>query len=191
MFSPGVEEVLNLAEQVFDAKTSAFKVNVAFGFLLRHVETCELQYYYASNNTRLFTEPILVTNQESFLRFLNRLSIQDPLEHARLQRPNSKWVVEMITNVSFYVYNLGDHPIGGVTPKLPSFITNNPSIISLQNYEKTGKRFDDQLCLFRCLALHLGATTKALEREAKKLSKKCILLRHQNSKASPWTNFSE
>lgn len=91
-------------------------------FLLRHVETCELQYYYASNNTKLFIEPILVINRENFQKFIDRL---------------------------FQVYNLRSHPIGGeMTPKLPSFIIKNPSLLSLERNKRTRKRFDDHLCLF-------------------------------------------
>jgi hypothetical protein len=34
------------------------------------------------------------------------------LEYIRQQRPDTKWVVHLLTNVTFYVNKLFDHPIG-------------------------------------------------------------------------------
>jgi hypothetical protein len=33
------------------------------------------------------------------------------LEYIRQQRPDTKWVVHLLTNVTFYVNKLFDHPI--------------------------------------------------------------------------------
>jgi hypothetical protein len=34
------------------------------------------------------------------------------LEYIRQQRPDTKWVLHLLTNVTFYVNKLFDHPIG-------------------------------------------------------------------------------
>ncbi|KAJ8017821.1 Krueppel-related zinc finger protein 1 [Holothuria leucospilota] len=163
-----IEEVMNAAKQIFDKQETAFKINLGFGFFLRNVETCQLQYYYASNNTRLLPEPMLVTGNASFTTFLNTLSTKDPADHVRLARPNSRWVVETVTNAIFYVFKLRDHPIGGAT-RLPEFITNNKAVVSLEKDRNNNHRYEDNLCLFRCLALHKGAKVKAVEKKAMKL----------------------
>jgi hypothetical protein len=43
-----------MVHQIFREQTTAFKINVSFGFSLRHMETGELRYYHSSqNNSRL------------------------------------------------------------------------------------------------------------------------------------------
>ncbi|KAJ8040703.1 hypothetical protein HOLleu_15076 [Holothuria leucospilota] len=162
------EEMMVAAKQIFERQETAFKINVGCGFFLRSVETCQLQYYYASNNTFLFPEPMLVTGRPSFTTFLNALSSKDPADYVRLARPNSRWVIEMVTNATFFVFKLRDHPIGGAS-RLPEFITNNKAIVSLERDRHNNYRYDDNLCLFRCLALHKGASVKTLEKKAIKL----------------------
>ncbi|KAJ8049388.1 hypothetical protein HOLleu_02124 [Holothuria leucospilota] len=154
---------------IFEDQKSVFKLNVGLGFFLRNIETCELRYYYASNNSKLFSEPFLIRNTSTLEHFNEALLAQDLLEHARLQRPNSKWVVESITNVTYFVYKIPDHPIGCVTIDLPDFVKSNKALVTLERNRNTGERYQDNLCLFRCLALYRGFSPKSLEKETKKL----------------------
>ncbi|KAJ8050420.1 Zinc finger protein MSN4 [Holothuria leucospilota] len=163
------EELLHQSKMIFEDQKSVFKLNVGLGFFLRNIETCELRYYYASNNSKLFSEPFLIRNTQTLEHFNKALLAQDLLEHARLQRPNSKWVVEVITNVTYFVYKLPDHPIGCVTMDLPDFVKNNKALTTLERNRKTGERYKDNLCLFRCLALFRGSSPNSLEKETKKL----------------------
>ena len=88
----------------------------------------------------------------------------DVFELANQQRPNSKWVVMDITNATFYVTKLRDHPIGRST-RLPKYVLENPAIVSLDCNEHTGLPYKDKLCFFRCLALHRGCHPHNLERD--------------------------
>ncbi|KAJ8021642.1 Zinc finger protein MSN2 [Holothuria leucospilota] len=165
--SPDV--LIRQTELIFSDQRSVFKLNIGLGFFLRNVETCELRYYYASNNSKLFSEPFLITNISTLGHLTEVYLAQDLLEHARLQRPNSKWVVETITNVTYFVYKIPDHPIGCNTIDLPDFVKNNKSIVTLQRNRQTGKCYQDNLCLFRCLTLFRGSSPKSLEKEAEKM----------------------
>jgi hypothetical protein len=43
-----------MVRRIFKQQTTAFKINLSFGFILRNVETGELRYYHSSqNNSRL------------------------------------------------------------------------------------------------------------------------------------------
>jgi hypothetical protein len=53
-------------------------------------------------------------------KFLDQLQGQDILEYIKQQRPDTKWVVHLLTNVTFYVNKLFDHPIGARVA-LPDF----------------------------------------------------------------------
>ena len=156
------------AEELFEKQTNAFKINVSFGFILRNNETNERKFYYSSTNTKLFESPYLVKDRTMFNAFLDTLVQQDPLEYAQLLRPNSKWVVDEITNVTFFVYHIRDHPIGAAL-NLPEFITRNHAIVSLSHSPNHATLYKDDLCLFRCLALHSGEHLKYMEKKVKSL----------------------
>ena len=107
-FLPTLENVnlANCAEGVFAMQTNAFKINAAFGFILVNSETNERRYYYSSGNTKIFESPFLVKDRASFETFYKALEEIDALEYARLQRPNSKWMVEAVCNLTFFMYKI-------------------------------------------------------------------------------------
>jgi hypothetical protein len=143
-----------------------FKINVSFGFILRHMETGELRYYHSSqNNSRFFDVPHLIRTEEDLEKFLDELQGQDILEYIRQQRPDTKWVVHLLTNVTFYVNKLFDHPIGARLV-LPDHILKNKAVAALVG--GANGPYEDNLCFFRCLAVHRGTPdVKALEVPAK------------------------
>ena len=151
---------------LFDQQTIAFKVNVSFGFVLREKENDRLRYYHSSNNCcgRYLEEPALITNRDDFDRFLARIQESDILQWAVAQRPNSDWVCELVTNATFFLNKIVDHPIDCVGVNLPTYVKNNKSIIGLET-DSHGVIYIDNLCLFRCLGLHLGREAAALYAE--------------------------
>ena len=73
-------------QQMFRSQTVRFRINVSFGFILRHVETGELRYYHSSHNQgRLLDIPPAITNQKDFDAFLSSILQADILEWARQQ----------------------------------------------------------------------------------------------------------
>ena len=152
---------------LFDQQTTAFKVNLSFGFILKQKVTGRLRYYHSSNNCcgRYLEEPSLITNRDDFESFLERIREPDILQWAVAQRPNSDWVCEHVTNATFFLNRIVDHPIGCVGINLPDYVKNNKAIFGLEKdcYSKT--TYNDNLCLFRCLALHLGREAAALYAE--------------------------
>jgi hypothetical protein len=52
------------------------------------------------------------------------------LKCIRLQHPDTKWVVDPLTNVAFYVNKLFDHPISA-RAVLPDHILNNKAVVAL------------------------------------------------------------
>ncbi len=151
---------------IFNRQTKRFKINLSHGFILRNVETGELRYFHASqNNARHFDSPFLIANEHDLERFISAVEEIDVKEYAARQRPNTKWVVEGVTNVTFYVNKL-DFPIGaGIF--LPQYVKKNRAIRSLSSDLDTGKPYKDKLCIFRCIALHRGCSPNHLERDTK------------------------
>ena len=149
---------------LFDQQTTAFKINCSYGFVLREKQSGRLRYYHSSNNCcgRFLEEPSLVTNSQTFNTFLERIEETDVLQWAIAQRPNSDWVVELVTNVTFFINCIVHHPIGCVGVNLPDYVKRNKAIVGLEKDDHNAI-YRDNLCLFRCLALHQGCDVRRLE----------------------------
>ena len=149
---------------LFDKQATAFKINYSFGFILKEKQSGRLRYYHLSNNccVRLLEEPSLITNRADFDRFLARIREPDILQWAIPQRPNSHWVCEHVTNATFFVNQIVHHPIGCVGIDLPNYVKNNKAIVRLDKDSHRKAIYNDNLCLFRCLALHLKREVDAL-----------------------------
>ena len=152
--------------QLFEEQTTSFKINCSFAFILKNKTTNRLKYYHSSNNCcgRLLEEPALITNRGDFDQFLERIHQPDILQWAVAQRPNSDWVCEHVTNATFFLNRIVDYPIGCVGVTLPDYVKNNKAIVGLAKDEH-GAIYNDNLCLFRCLGLHLGRDVTTLYEE--------------------------
>ena len=153
--------------ELFDQQTTSFKINCSFAFILKNKTTNRLKYYHSSNNCcgRLLEEPSLITNRGDFDRFLARIQESDILQWAIAQRPNSDWVCEHVTNATFFLNKIVHHPIGCVGVTLPDYLKHNKAIVGLEK-DSHGVIYRDNLCLFRCLALHQGCDVRRLETTA-------------------------
>jgi len=161
---------VSLREQlsrIFADQPTVFKVNFSFGFILRNTETGALQYHHPSaNNNLVLEQPFLVSNQDDLERFYEEISNIDFLEWVRQQHPNNKWMVDLVTNVTWFVWKIRDHPTGR-GKYLPGYITENRGVDASDRNIQRGKPYEDHLCFFRCLALHNECHTKNLERGTK------------------------
>ena len=159
-------------KKMYQEQTSAFKINLSYGFVLRNKNTGRYKYYHSSCNCcgRYLNEPSLVTNSEDFDDFLERIRETDVLQWAINQRPDSAWVCELVTNVTFFVNRIVDHSIGCVNMiPLPVYIKKNKAVMGLETESRYSKRYTDNLFLFRCLALHGGCDLRRLESAVKTL----------------------
>ena len=151
---------------LFDQQTTSFKINCSFAFILKEKQSGRLKYYHSSNNCcgRYLEEPSLIGKRADFDQFLERIREPDILKWAIAQRPNSDWVCEMATNVTFFINRIVQHPIGCVGIVLPPHIKRKKSIIGMET-DGNGRPYIDNLCLFRCLGLHLGRDVTTLYEE--------------------------
>ena len=152
--------------RIFADQPTVFKVNFAFGFILRNTETGALQYHHPSaNNSLVLEQPFLVSNQYDLERLYQEINNIDFLEWVRQQRPNSKWIVDLVTYITWFVTKFRDHPIGRGN-YLPQYLVENRGIEPLDRNHQTGRPYEDNLCFFRCLAVHNGCHTNNLERDS-------------------------
>ena len=167
MSSLNPQELLQHLNQVFADQSTVLKLNISFGFILRNNETGEQLYHHSSqNNNQAFDAPFQVSNAGDLQHVREALQNLDVLEWVRHQRSNSTWVVDAVTNITFFVTKIRGHPIGR-GKNLPHYIVENRGIVPLDCSKRTSKLYNDNLCFFRALALHNGFHKKNLERDTK------------------------
>ena len=159
-------EIIHHFKKVFKVQKNAFKINVSIGLILYNRQTEEYALYRSSRNNQLLLEkPKLIrnnTDKDAFVELVRNLDLID-----RLSRPSSSWTFAAATNLTYYVYKL-DGVLIGAPITLPDFLSNNKGLYSLMK-NRRGEDFADKKCLFRCLALHQGASINKLETKTKSL----------------------
>ena len=159
----GTEPFPRYLQQIMDDQRTVFKINLSFGFILRNHETQELTYFHPSvNNQRFFETPHLIRNQHDLNQLMETVRNTDFIEFMKQQRPNTKHILDFVTNVTFYVTKLHGHPIGR-SSELPAYILNNKAIVALVCDGNSGVAYQDALCFFRCLAVFNGCHRKNLK----------------------------
>ena len=133
------------------------KIQVSFGFLLQHKQTGKMRYFHPSaNNSGIFDPPPLVQDLTDLKQVVKNVTDVDASSHAFLHRPDSEYIVLRVLHVAFYVNRLRNFPIGcWPRAKVPSFISRNAGVTDVsQTADADCNPYRDNLCFFRCLALH-------------------------------------
>ena len=146
----GLSEMLNL---IYDNQPQSYKINLSFGVILQNINTNEYRYFRAYSNDALLPSPVLISARKDLDKLMDKFKEMDIHNYLLKARPNTHWKPVLITNVRFYVTNVG-FPLGA-SITLPDFIKRNKNIISLEETFQRHVGYDDNLCLFRCIALSL------------------------------------
>lgn len=137
-------------EKLTDAVDCTFKLQASYGFILQHAETEEQRYFHPSqNNAGVFDKPPLISGRKHLEEAVDEILDFDPLEWARNHRPNTKWRVLIVTQLTCYLNRLKDFPIGAKCHNVPRYVSRNKGLDQLSS-----TNLFDQLCIFRCLAKH-------------------------------------
>ena len=80
--------------QIFLDQTTAFKINLSYGFILRNRTSRRYKFYHSSCNCcgRYLDEPSLIMNADTFEIFLEQIKEPDILKWAQISTaPNGEW----------------------------------------------------------------------------------------------------
>ena len=135
---------------------SRFKLEITSWIQLQNIEDGSTMDWY---NTDLGESPwfeTLVASQEWVGR-------QEEARLSNTNRPNTKWSYNF-TKAVYVKVILDGHPLFLGLGRLPEWLRNKHGVLSLDTYE-------DNLCLFRCIAVHWGATPKRNMRKTRELEK--------------------
>ena len=87
---------------------NGYKINAAFGFILKNLDTQELKFFHPSNNNTIFELPKRILDEQDYENLREDLERRDVVEYANTQRPGTKWRVVKIVCMRFDVYKLPD-----------------------------------------------------------------------------------
>ena len=145
-----------ISRSIEERVRSRFKLEITSWIQLQNIEDGSTMDWY---NTDLGESPwfeTLVASQEWVGR-------QEEARLSNTNRPNTKWSYNF-TKAVYVKVILDRHPLFLGLGRLPDWLRNKHGVLSLDTYE-------DNLCLFRCIAVHWGATPKRNMRKTRELEK--------------------
>ena len=155
-------------DRIFNNLKCAAKVNLAFGFILKNIEDGGFRYFYAHENNNLLDRPKLLCTHDDLAKLKDFLNQSDVIEFCSRERMNTKWRFYKLTNLTVFAALLKDVPMGCKNAFLPKPLHKNHTINCLTFEENTRQPYNDNLCLFRALALHMHGN-QHLEEETSNL----------------------
>ena len=168
--------VENLNETIVNEKLDHFfnnlkcaaNVNLAFGFILKNIEDGGFRYFFAHENNTLLERSKLVCTTDDLAKLKDFLNKIDVIESCSKERLSTKWRLYKLTILTVFAALLKDVPMGYMDAVLPEPLLKECTIKCLTYEEKTRQPYNDNLCLFRVLALHLHGNQQ-LEEETSKI----------------------
>ena len=129
---------------------SACKVNIALGYVLENRESGELRYFVPGDNFPTLKSPMRIDRQTDWNKVLTDITPEKIDENAKLQRPDTKWKLRLVTNVNIFVWYM-DVVMG--QGYIPDYIRQNKNIVTL-THERLGNMCIVKACMARCLAYY-------------------------------------
>ena len=155
-------------DYVFKELKCATKVTLAFGFVLKNIEDGMCRYFYAHENNTVMERPKLVCTQADMTNLKDRVQKMDIVDLCTRERANTKWKFYKHTNLTIIASLLKDVPMMCKDTVWPEPLLKNHNVNCLTFERNTLKPYNDNLCLFRALALHLHGNEK-LGKETSKI----------------------
>ena len=140
-------------DHFFNNLKCAAKVNLAFGFILGNIEFGGFRYFYAHENITLLDRSKLVCTHDDWAKLKDFLKKTDVIESCSRERMNTKWRFNELTNLTVFAALLKDVPMGCKNAVLSEPLLRNSTINCLTYEENTRQPYNDNLCLFRAVAL--------------------------------------
>ena len=146
----------------------AAKVNLAFGFVLKNFEDGLCTYFYTHENNTVMerSKPVCTPNDIANLR--EKLQKMDTIDLCTRGRDNTKGKFYKLNYRTVFAALLKDIPMGCKDTVLLEPLLRNCNVNCLTFERNTGQPYNDNLCLFRALALYLHGNEK-LEEEVSKI----------------------
>ena len=109
----------------------------------------------------------LVCTPDDIVNLKEKLQKMDIIDLCTRQRANTKWNFYQLTNVTDFAALLKDIPMGCKDTVLPEPLLRNCNVVCLTFQRNTRQPYNDNLCLFRAVALHSLGNERLQEETSK------------------------
>ena len=150
-------------DYVLEELECAPKNNLEFVFVLKNIDDGMCRYFYAHENNTFMERSKLVCTQADMTNLKDRMQKMDIVDLCTRERSNTKWKFYKLTNLTIFASLLRDVPMGCKDTVLPDPLSKNHNVNCLTFERNTCQPYNDNLCLFRALALHLHGNEKQEE----------------------------
>ena len=144
----------------------AAKINLAFGFVLKNTENGMCRLFYAHENKSIKERTKLVCTQSDMTN-LKDMRKMNTVDVCTREKANTKWKFYKLSNLTFFASLFEDVPMGCKDTVLPEPIFKNHNVNCLTFERNTRQTYNDNLCLFKTLALHSQGNEKLKEETSK------------------------
>ena len=124
----------------------------------KKIEDGKFRYFYANENNTLLEQSKLVSNKYDIAKLKEILKKTDVIESCTKERSNTK-----LTNLTIFAALLRVIPMGCRDEILRESLLKNHTVNCLTFEKYTRKPHNDNICLFRAVALHLFGNEKLEE----------------------------
>jgi hypothetical protein len=160
-----VHTLMRQARFIYNRENQVIRLNFIFGLILKNRETEEYRYFKPYKNEEVFLNPIQIADGGDLHKVRIRVRAMNFNDYVLRNRPNSKWIPVLVTNVRYWI-NKTNFAMGVGT--LPMYLKRKTSLVGLDcNGRHT---HDDNFCALRCYTYHLhpemyakAQTNKAFE----------------------------
>ena len=147
-------------DHVFKEVKCAAKINLAIGLVLKNIGDGSCRYFYAHENNTVMERSKSVGTQADMTNLEERMHKMDIVDICTRERSNRKWKIYKLTNLTIFASLLKGVPMACKDTVLPEPLLKNHNVNCLTFETNTRQPFNDNLCLFRALALHLHGKEK-------------------------------
>ena len=157
-------------DHFFNNLNCAAKVYLAFGFILENIEDGGFRHFYAQENKTLLDRSKLVFTMDDLAKLKDLPNKIDVLESCSREKLSTKWGFYKLTNLTIIAALLKKAPMECTNAVLRELLLRNGTINYLTYEENTRQPYNNNLCLFRPLALHLHGAQPLEEKTSKLFS---------------------
>ena len=155
----------NFMEKIRENVRTSFYIRHYYSYMLRNIEDGTIIFYYKNKGSLWMNR---YGEAENWLSNMEAIR----LDADSVERPNTKWIFEGHFIVDIKIV-LDRQPLMGTGP-LPDWLRNlahTRSMVALDTYR-------DNMCLWRCIAVHKGARPDRSTKAAQGLAKSFFKLRN-------------
>ena len=150
----------DILDYEFKELKCAAKINLAFAFVLGNIEDGMCRYFYAHENKTNMEKSKLVCTQADMTNLKDRMKKVDIVDFCTRERVNTKWKIYKPTILTVFASLLKNVHMGCKNTILTEPLFKNHTVNCLTFEKNTRQPYNDNLCLFRALALHLLGNEK-------------------------------